>query len=47
MLASYPELGGDKGPLENSFDADLLIEGVDKDLADVVHESDATREQKL
>ncbi len=39
LLASYPELGSDKGPLENSFDADLLIDGVDKDLADVVQES--------
>jgi len=39
LLASYPELGDPTGPLEASFDADLLIEGIDESLAEVVRES--------
>ncbi len=33
LLASFPELGEAAGPLESSFDADLLIDGIDGDLA--------------
>ena len=39
LLASYPELGDPDSPLETSFDADLLIEGIDESLAAVVRES--------
>ena len=39
LLASYPELGEADGPLEASYDADLLIVGVDDELAGVLHES--------
>lgn len=39
LLASYPELGETAGPLEASYDADLLIDGVDEELAGVLHES--------
>jgi len=36
LLASFPDLGGAAGPLETSFDADLLIEGVDEPLSAVL-----------
>lgn len=39
LLASYPELGDPAGPLETSYDADLLIEGVDEQLAGVLEEA--------
>lgn len=39
LLASYPELGEARGPLETSYDADLLIEGVDEQLAGVLAEA--------
>ena len=39
LLASFPELGERDGPLETSFDADLLVEGIDEALAGVLEES--------
>ncbi len=33
LLATFPELGEPAGPLESSFDADFLIEGIDAELA--------------
>ena len=39
LLASFPELGELDGLLEASFDADLLIDGVDEMLAGVLEES--------
>jgi hypothetical protein len=39
LLASFPELGEADGPLETSYDADLLIEGMDEKLAAVLKES--------
>ena len=39
LLASFPLLGEAGGPVETSRDADLLIEGVDAELASVVRES--------
>ncbi len=39
LLGSFPQLGEKDGPLENSFDADLLVEGVDEALAGVLGES--------
>ena len=39
LLATFPDLGETNGALETSYDADLLIEGVDDELAGVVQES--------
>lgn len=39
LLASFPELGEGTGPLETSYDADLLIDGVDAELAGVLQEA--------
>ena len=39
LLASFPELGEPNGPLEKTFDADLLIEPCDEQLAAVLHEA--------
>lgn len=39
LLASFPHLGDASSLLEASYDADLLIEGVDEKLAGVVHEA--------
>ena len=39
LLASYPELGNSNGPLETSFDADLLIEAIDEELAAIMREA--------
>jgi hypothetical protein len=39
LLASFPELGEAGGPLEFSFDADLLIEPCDEELAAMLHEA--------
>jgi hypothetical protein len=39
LLASFPELGEAHGPLEKTFDADLLIEPCDEQLAEVLHEA--------
>ena len=39
LLASFPELGETGGPLELSFDADLLIEPCDEQLAAMLHEA--------
>lgn len=39
LLASFPELGEAGGPLELSFDADLLIEPCDEQLAAMLHEA--------
>ena len=39
LLASFPEMGEPAGPLESSFDADLLIDGIDENLAGVLAET--------
>jgi hypothetical protein len=39
LLASFPQLGESGGPLEKTFDADLLIEPCDEQLAAVLHEA--------
>lgn len=39
LLVSFPELGESNGPLEKTFDADLLIEPCDEQLAAVLHEA--------
>jgi hypothetical protein len=39
LLASFPDLGEKGGPLELSFDADLLIEPCDEQLAAMLHEA--------
>ncbi len=39
LLASFPELGEPGQPLEISFDADLLIEPCDPQLAAMLHEA--------
>jgi hypothetical protein len=39
LLASFPDLGEASGPLERTFDADLLIEPCDEQLAAVLHEA--------
>lgn len=39
LLASFPELGEASGPLELSFDADLLVEPCDEQLAAMLHEA--------
>jgi len=39
LLSSFPELGEMNGPLEKTFDADLLIEPCDEELAAVLHEA--------
>ena len=39
LLGSFPELGEANGPLEKTFDADLLIEPCDEQLAAVLHEA--------
>jgi hypothetical protein len=39
LLASFPELGEAGGPLELTFDADLVIEPCDEQLAAMLHEA--------
>lgn len=39
LLGSFPNLGDEGGDLENSFDADLLVEGIDESLAGQLGES--------
>ena len=39
LLGSFPELGEPGGPLELSFDGDLLIEPCDEQLAALLHEA--------
>ena len=39
LFSNFPGLGETNGALETSYDADLLIEGVDDELAGVVQES--------
>jgi hypothetical protein len=39
LLASFPELGEPGGPLELSYDADLLVEPCDEPLAAMLHEA--------
>ena len=39
LLASFPELGEAGGPLEISFDADLLVQPCDEQLAAMLHEA--------
>lgn len=39
LLARFPELGDDGGPLELSFDADLLVDPCDHELAALLHEA--------
>lgn len=39
LLASFPELGETGGPLELSYDADLLVEPSDEKLAAMLHEA--------
>ncbi len=39
LLGSFPELGEASGPLELSFDADLLLQPCDEQLAALLHEA--------
>jgi hypothetical protein len=39
LLGSFPELGEAGGPLETSFDGDLLLEPCDEQLAALLHEA--------
>jgi hypothetical protein len=39
LLARFPELGEGGGPLELSFDADLLVEPCDEGMAALLHEA--------
>lgn len=39
LLATAPQLGDPGGPLETTFDADLLVEPCDEQLAAVLHEA--------
>jgi hypothetical protein len=39
LLGSFPELGEVAGPLELSFDADLLVQPCDEQLAALLHEA--------
>ncbi len=39
LLGSFPELGEADGPLELSFDADLLLQPCDEQLAALLHEA--------
>jgi hypothetical protein len=39
LLGSFPELGEAGGPLELTFDADLLVEPCDEQLAALLHEA--------
>lgn len=39
LLGSFPDLGETAGPVESSRDADLLVEGIDQELAGVLQES--------
>lgn len=39
LLARFPELGEGGGPLEISFDADLLVEPCDEGMAALLHEA--------
>ena len=39
LLGSFPELGEKDGPLEFTFDADLLLQPCDDDLAALLHEA--------
>jgi hypothetical protein len=39
LLGSFPELGEAGGPLEMSFDGDLLLEPCDEQLAALLHEA--------
>lgn len=39
LLGSFPDLGQPGGPLEVSFDADLLLRPTDEKLAAVIHEA--------
>ena len=39
LLGSFPELGEPGGPLELSFDGDLLVEPCDEQLAALLHEA--------
>jgi hypothetical protein len=39
LLGRFPELGEDNGPLQLTFDADLLIEPCDEKLAALLHEA--------
>lgn len=39
LLCSFPELGDKDGPLELTFDADLLLQPCDEDLAALLHEA--------
>ena len=39
LLASFPELGETGGPVELSYDADLLVEPCDEQLAGMLHEA--------
>lgn len=39
LLGSFPELGEAGGPLELSFDADLLLQPCDEQLAALLHEA--------
>jgi hypothetical protein len=39
LLGSFPELGEADGPLELSFDADLLVQPCDEQMAALIHEA--------
>src|ERR1041385_1267625 len=39
LLGTFPQLGDPDGPLEKTFDADLLVEPCDEQLAAVLHEA--------
>jgi hypothetical protein len=39
LLGTFPELGDQGGPLELSFDADLLVEPCDEEMAAMIHEA--------
>jgi hypothetical protein len=39
LLGSFPELGENGGPLELTFDADLLVQPCDEQLAAMLHEA--------
>ena len=39
LLGSFPELGETGGPLETTFDADLLLQPMDESLAAMLHEA--------
>jgi len=39
LLASFPEFDSEEGPLESTYDADLLLEPIEKETAAILSES--------